>query len=75
MTYTVVIYTKETIENERLLEIFREPIVKCLNSDRKQGRGGRTWFVWETIINGNWATVGEFQNKDDAVLFQLSWPS
>ena len=71
--YKVTIFTNETIENTRLVEIFGNP-VRWEIKDGIEGRSGINWFIWETIIDREWATVGEFDNEDDAVLFKLSWP-
>ena len=45
---------------------------------RGYGFTGPGWSIWHRLIvdnsgEFNWITVGEFENKEQAVLFELRW--
>ena len=69
--YTVATLPIIKFDNEWLEEQFGGPVQLIFG-----GFKGPTWEIYyNNFLLDKWHTVGIFENKNDAVLFQLSWPS
>ena len=78
MSYIVTIPHRDDISWEWLIENFGGPVYTTSQTGPEGrtaiGYVGNEWVIWGEIDNNlRYVTIGEFENKEQAVLFELRW--
>ena len=70
--YKIVIQNNRLLTVGWLMENFGGPYEYKYNIS-EYGYAGPTWYVWSCVDDPLRKITGEFDNEEDAILFQLRW--